>query len=342
MTNFVNNVLIIWIYLYIQNVLTKNIYLTDGNIMDIDQPPNSFYFYPINPSLSAKIYLMKKSELPLLYGYPTEQIDNTTLTERELIELGNQGYLDIPYRIHTMSYLKYVKNTEKEKEYSLLVYCSGNVNCTYSIWYKENQDFNILPNQNYIFFNQGSLQIPLDKYLITNNTILKLFVTHIFSYTTFSVTDYLLEKVNVTNQTLSVNDIYYYQLNEDYNEKDLIIQYFPYLQSVFMIKYVIEEKEDNLRTIPVDVGLTDIIDLNSNQEIDFLLNHNKDSESSVFYIKPQNCILNIFEIEEDKIIKAYHNSYYQTIYTNKDSYKIRITINKEESIQTDSCKVIYY
>ena len=188
MKNVMRNFLIsLWFYINLQIVKSIEL-LTDGEYYEDKKSPHSIALYTFNCESSTRIYLKSEKGNPILYGYATTTDDELSITENDIIKLNKFGYLDNSYTISSISYIDYDNDKNLEYDYVLIVYCSdNNINCEYSIWYSEAVTMTLKENNNYIFYEEnGHFQIDLSDYQITDNSMLKVYVTPLVSYIYFT------------------------------------------------------------------------------------------------------------------------------------------------------------
>ena len=342
MKNVMKNFLIsLWFYINFQIVKSIEL-LFDGEYYKEEQSPHSIYLYTFECESQTRIYLKAEKGNPILYGYATSD-EELSITENDIIKLNKFGYLDNSYTISPISYIDYDTEKNLEEDYYLIVYCSDNdINCEYSIWYSEAVNITLKENTNNIFYEKsGHFQIDLSDYQITDNSMLKVYVTPLAGYIYFSnitKNDIYSIQISPTKVKYSINDVYSFKLND--TDKNYTFSYSANINSVFQIRYVIEENEKANKEITITKGTTEIFDITNEEEIIYKIDSSSFKDLFIFDITAHNCEMNIQEIENDNIINEYTTSFYQVLYKKTDSFIIKVKNNK--NIEGTSCKLINY
>ena len=343
MKNVMRNFLIsLWFYINLQIVKSIEL-LTDGEYYEDKKSPHSIALYTFNCESSTRIYLKSEKGNPILYGYATIIDDELSITENDIIKLNKFGYLDNSYTISSISYIDYDNDKNLEYDYVLIVYCSdNNINCEYSIWYSEAVTMTLKENNNYIFYEEnGHFQIDLSDYQITDNSMLKVYVTPLVSYIYFTnITKNDIDNIQIrpTKVDYSINDVYSFKLND--TDKKYSFSYSANIYSIVQIRYVIEENEKANKEITISKGISEIFNINNDEEIIYKIDSSSFRNLFIFDITAQNCEMNIQEIENDNIINEFITSFYQVQYKKTDSFIIKVRNN--EKIKGTSCKLISY
>ena len=318
--------------------------LTIGEIYETEQPNNSLSLFNFIPEKdnNLRVFLRRNKGFPKLYGYYTNFQTELPTTVNEIIELNDLGKIDNAKNLYHTLYLEvyFTKIELIESQYTLIVLCPDETDCSYSISVLDSSKPGKLNKENQfylIYFNPiHNMTINLRNIDITNNTYLNLYFTQVSGI--IESVEFFKDNVTIspTEQVLSINDYYSFLLTEENNNSIFKINMLALSSSLFLFRYTIGQLQNEI--IYVESGITQIYDISSDERKTFMFDSL--SNQLIFFIKAQSCSLNIQEIDNTYVINEYHSSFYQIIYYPTNAYKIQVSL--DENSNDSNCKFFVY
>ena len=347
------------LFLYVPKLIyceSKCPILSEGNLLKESNIPNktiNYYCFSSN-SLEVDFLLLYPKGNPLLYGYHSDQGNDLAFTENDLTLLAIEDSFEKPLIINRESLLHLKlsgkNDPEAKNQFLLIVYCSKDVNCDYSIMYISKDKTSILEKDNPFYasiLKDNSLKFGFnrDNFHVNENPISLYIECVIISGKIDISLEKNSKKIDNYSTKFSSNAIKLLMDGIEKQELDSIeIKISGIENSVYSLKYMQIEADD----------LSLILDSNTIQFHEIQLNKNKtisipetifSSEFPViFNIKTQNCYITVKEKENGE--EAKEVKLYQTLFTGVNTRNIELSLpfynDKNNNNQKDFCTIYTY
>ena len=314
-------------------------------ITETINPREIFIFQFESPFISNFFYCHSNQGDPLMYGYYTKDIETFTINENDLSSYVSFGLFDLPVIVESFSYLPlkifYANNFISKNQYIIIVYCSSDQECNFSILYDndDSKEINLIENE------------PIADSFTKNTFVISVKTNEPISIIVSSIcyTGLINYSITVNNTKIKpfeqiVGQKRNYVINIDSNS---IIKLKPSsTETGFYVLQYATKKE--ITTHSIRLAITDVhsIKLNEIQNIHVSKSVIEESSSNIMvHIKSENCKLKFNNVSEEVEAKYSNDGYcYLFIFKTPNNYYFQVEIDQyeEEDNKNENDYCTYY
>lgn len=281
--------------------------------------PHEIFILQID-SLELQLQFMFHAEgkKALFYMYRTEDIENSLLTESELVLMLTFSQLNEPQIINGYSLfsskIKYAHSLTNENQVILLLYCAYNVSCDYFISCMVIQDsdeafhLNLIDNQSFLYSSTNDFywefQLPGKDDTLTTFYLNATGYTGLFDLNEFSING---TKVDVNKKYIGNQIMISFQTPS--NALIKILQT-TYRMNFIIYHYRFTEPATDSLNIEIDITKIYSVDINHKQKFSMYKETFSKNVPIIFNIKADNCYLKIDEMSTKSISYSITPDYY--------------------------------